>query len=148
MGTSYDGVYFYGIVFDNEDGEGLPDSTQAAFELYDADDFDGWLDGYLRVAPYWADGRRVREYADYNADRAAKSIAMFGVEFDEGYLGYIDYSARYIHPKGAESSEHRYGAVPTYDAETVETWRIACERLASVLPGASTPGFYFGCSVG
>lgn len=157
MGVSYDGVYFYGILFDqygeDDDPENWPSATAAVFEAggHDKDDFDfeEWLTEYLGVAPWLVDGEKAREYDEFVADRRAACLARFGVEwFENRSLGFYDYSVQYVYPDGAQVVEWRGGRVPEFPVDVVETWRQACERLREVLPGAGEPGFHFGCRVG
>lgn len=152
MGMDCDGTHFYGLVFDRfgEDDEdrGWPERTEAVFTSFNAEDFEEWLEAYLGVEPWWVDGKEVRDLNEFKAEMKAKSIATFGVEWDQSYIGYIDYSIHAIHPKDAVVSGWRCGRVPEYSLEDIERWRVACERLAAVLPGASAPGFWYGCSVG
>jgi hypothetical protein len=145
MGTSYDGTYFYGLLFDHDDAKGWPAETDAVFEAAEVDDFDDWLDEYLGVpAP-----RTGASYDERIAIREARCLERFGVSgFDEGYLGYFEYPVYYVAPRGARVWAWRGAAVPEFAPTDVEAWRAACEKLAAVLPGASEPGFYFGCSVG
>jgi hypothetical protein len=147
MGTSYDGVYFYGLLYDA--AEGWPAETSAAFDAVDANDLGEWLAAHLGVAPWWVDGKRVRDAAEYRSDLDARCMEVFGVPgFEQSYIGHVDYPAYAVAPKGALTSEWRGARVPEHTPEQIETWRVACERLRAVLPGAEAPGFYFGCSVG
>jgi hypothetical protein len=141
MGTSYDGTYFYGLLYDNDE-DGWPEEAAA---ILDGDDFDGWLDEFLRV-PKWDSGV---PYDERKAIREARCLDRFGVTgFECSYIGNLEYCAWYVAPKGARLREWRGAAVPEWPADDVETWRVACEKLAAVLPGAKGPGLYFGCSVG
>lgn len=148
MGQSYDGVYFFGIVYDEDTEEGWPGATVEAFG--DAEDFDHWLPAYLGVAEWWIDGEIAREWSEYQEELAARCMEVFGVSgFETSWIGDSEFSLNYIAPKGAALTEWRGDRVPAPDPVAVEVWRVACERLRAVLPGAGgPPGFYFGCSVG
>lgn len=141
MGMSYDGIYFFGLVYQNDDAEGWP---EAAGAVLGGDDFEDWLEGYLgdRFNP-------GQDYAEWKARLAVKCMERFGVPgFEYDFIGHIEYSAPIIAPVGAKVSRWRGGGVPDWSAEQIAVWRTACERLRAVLPGAGEPGLYYGCSVG
>ena len=149
MGTSYDGVYFYGVVFDefgeDDEPEGWPAVTRAVLEEADDEDFDAWLDHHLGVPSYTT----FAGYDLYRAERERRCVEVFGVSgFRKGYLGLIDYSVDCVAPVDAWVMKWRGARCPEFTAEQVATWRVALDRLRAVLPGAGAPGFHFGCSVG
>lgn len=158
MGIGYDGACFYGLLYDeyseDDEHEGWPEATRKVFEAAgiedeDSDAFREWLRMYLRVPPWWSDGKEVRPYADFGEDMKARCLEAFGVPgFETGYLGYIDYPVYYIAPQGVAQIKYRGGRVPKLDPESHARWQEALEQLRSALPGAGRPGLYFGCSVG
>ena len=146
MGTSWDGVCFYGMVFANEDGEGWPEATLKV--LGEDDDIEDWLARYLEVPE--RKGYSSEENRRWREAREAACLRVFGVlDFESQWLGHIDYPTWAVHPKGAQvATEYGGGLVPSWPAEQVEVWRVACERLAAVLPGAGPIGLHYGCSGG
>lgn len=144
MGTSYRGVYFFGCVPEDEEGERWAPTTQAAFDAVGVDDFDDWIDIVCecRYDDYHGD------YDVYSATRRARMIERFGCELESSYIGLIDYAAYTISPKDAHVASWRGGRVPEWTADQIAHWSACMERVRAALPGLSAPGLWYGCSVG
>lgn len=163
MGTSYDGVYFFGLLYDqygeHDEPEGWPSVTAEVLagegESTDEDepDFDSWLGRHLGVVDNWREDApqeaRIAAIHEHAALFQQRCIEVFGVEgFESKWMGHLDYPVFAVYPKGARLREWRGAAVPVWPEERVAVWRRACEQLRAVLPGAQGPGLYFGCQVG
>ena len=159
MGQDYEGVVFYGLLFDqfgeDDDDHDWPAETRAVLGGGDDPDFSRWLPRALGVAPWWVDMKRVRTHEDFTADLKARCLERFGVEgFESSWLGHLDYPVWVVHPVGAERSAWRGARFPTFYEPALLTeweglkWRAACEKLREMLPGAGEPGFFYGCRVG
>lgn len=152
MGTSYDGIFFYGLAFtsfDDNDPDGWPQVTRQAFEAVESGaDFEEWLHATLGVAHWRKAGRRDRDHDEWTADIRTHCLEMFGVPgFQSSWMGLLDYNVYVVAPEGAMWKAWRGARVPTYTTEDVARWERACTLLREKLPGAAEPGFFYGCSV-
>lgn len=146
MGTSYDGIYFFGCTAEGEDAdESWGAETMATFEAAGSDDFGAWVDAFLGVGSW----REYPDYAAYKAEQTRRMTERWGCAMaSEGWLGFLDYHANAVHPEGARLCEWRGARVPEWSAEQIDHWRACMERLRDDLPGLSAPGLWFGCQVG
>jgi hypothetical protein len=153
MGTSYDAIYFFGLVYQagdaDEDGAfENGDWNEEAREVFDnagAFDFDTWYWMLLGIAP-------DLDYAEHQKLLLERSLERFGVEgFETTYVGHMEYGhANVVYPVGAAERvwDLEPCEVPDWSKEEIEKWRHACELLSDLLPPSRGPGLFFGPKVG
>ena len=142
MGTSYDGVFGYGMIIDPEwSGD---DDAPERWPYDDDFDFSTWIDEVCGVPDY----STFAEYSAYDAAREAAMIARFGFILDTTYIGYSEYPLWVVHVKGAIQNEWRGGVAIIPDSLTIEAWKAALLKVRELMPEADEPALIFGCSVG
>ena len=150
MGLNANGVFFFGVVADPEDGAPWASVTSDAFETagVDLDDddpereFRAWLDVHLEV-------ERELPYDAPQASRRERMVEVFGCVLEVSYVGWLEHELCLVHPEGAMASTDLAIPVRAWMAlpETLRTWIDALERLRAALPGLGEPGYHVGVQV-